>query len=168
MGIGAAAVRELHAAGAHVFFGDVLDQPAEALEKELSSGSTVKYVRCDVRVYADNLRLFKTAYEAFGRIDHAWSNAGIVEQGNIFDPKLDLKSVEQEPTKSLSVLDINLKGPIYFARIASVYLREGGQHGGDKSLTFTSSVGGFREDPGLWVYVPSKHGVLGLMRMLRQ
>ncbi|CAK3808901.1 Hypothetical predicted protein [Lecanosticta acicola] len=167
-GIGAATVRQLHTAGAHVFFGDVQDEAAASLEKELSSGSAVKYIRCDVRVYEDNLRLFKTAYDSFGRIDHAWSNAGITEQGNIFDPELDLESVQQEPTKSMSVLDINLKGPIYFARIASVYLRQGEHQDADKSLTLTSSVGGFREDPGLWVYVPSKHGVLGLMRMLRR
>lgn len=126
----------------------------------------MKFVHCDVSSYQDNLRLFQVAYEAFGTIDHAFSNAGIGEQGNIFDPELDLDSVKEEPTRAMSVVDINLKGPIYFARIASVYLRQGAQTG-DKSLTFTSSVGGFREDPGLWVYVPAKHGVLGLVRVLK-
>lgn len=148
-------------------FGDVLDDQAEALVQELSTGPSVKYVHCDVTSYTDNLRLFDTAYEAFKRVDHAWSNAGITEQGNIIDQNLTLDTVREEPVKSVSVLDINLKGPIYFARIASVYLRQGGEPNDDKSLTFTSSVGGFREDPGLWVYVASKHGVLGLMRVIR-
>lgn len=71
-----------------------------------------------------------------------------MEQGDIFDSALTLESVKEEPKRSLKVLDVNLKGPTYFARIASVYLRQGEQKG-DRSLTFTSSVGGFREDPGL-------------------
>jgi NAD(P)-dependent dehydrogenase (short-subunit alcohol dehydrogenase family) len=66
-----------------------------------------------------------------------------------------------------------LKGPVYFARLASVYLRQSdGKEASavpvDKSLTFTSSVAAFREDPGLYVYVASKHGVMGLMRVLRR
>lgn len=150
-----------------MIFGDVLDEPGRALEVELSSGATVKFVHCDVTSYQDNLRLFQIAFDAFGRVDHAWANAGLGEQGNIFDPDLTLESVKNEPTRSTRVLDVNLKGPISFARIASVYLRQG-DHPGDKSLTFTSSVGGFREDPGLYVYVPAKHGVLGLMRMLKR
>ncbi|KAF7195361.1 Short-chain dehydrogenase/reductase ascJ [Pseudocercospora fuligena] len=167
-GIGSATVRLLHQAGAHVFFGDVLDDEGSKLENELAEPeAVVRYVRCDVTSYEDNLRLFDAAFNAFGRIDHAWSNAGIVEQGDIFDPSLTLNDVKAEPNRSLKVLDVNLKGPIYFARIASVYLRQGDQSG-DRSLLFTSSVGGFREDPGLWVYAPTKHGVLGLMRVVRE
>jgi NAD(P)-dependent dehydrogenase (short-subunit alcohol dehydrogenase family) len=81
--------------------------------------------------------------------------------------------VREEPGKSVKILDVNLKGPVYFARLASVYLRQpgvgenAGAVAGDKSLTFTSSVAAFREDPGLYVYTASKHGVMGLMRVLR-
>lgn len=126
-------------------------------------------------VYADNLALFDAAYSAFGRVDHAISNAGLGEQGNVIDPGLDLESVREEPKDGVRVIDVNLKGPMYFARLASVYLRQsagGGEEAGavpmDKSLTFTSSVAAFREDPGLYVYVASKHGVMGLMRVLRR
>lgn len=167
LGVGAALVRQLHAAGAHVFFGDVLDEPGNALAKELTSdsGSNIKFIHCDVTSYEDNLNLFDTAYKTCGRIDHAVANAGLGEQGNMFSPDLTLDSVREEPKRSMSVVDVNLKGPLYFARLASVYLR---QSQGDKSLTLVSSVAGFREDPGLNVYVPSKHGVLGLMRVLRE
>lgn len=172
LGVGAQIVRQAHAAGAHIFFGDVLDEPGHALAKELSSSSntTAHYQHCDVTSYADTLALFDAAFKAFGRVDHAIANAGIGEQGNIFDEGLTLESVREEPKKGVGVVDINLKGEIYFARIASVYLREDGGEGGaaDKSLTLVSSVAGFREDPGLFVYVPSKHGVLGLMRVLRE
>lgn len=173
LGIGAELVRLLHAAGAHVFFGDVLDEPARALAKELHSPEAfVKYVECNVMVYADNLTLFDAAYNAFGRVDHAISNAGLGEQGNLIDSRLDLESVREEPKDGARVIDVNLKGPVYFARLASVYLRQSkGEEANsvplDKSLTFTSSVAAFREDPGLYVYVASKHGVMGLMRVLR-
>jgi NAD(P)-dependent dehydrogenase (short-subunit alcohol dehydrogenase family) len=127
-----------------------------------------------VTSYADNLALFDAAYQAFGRVDHAISNAGLGEQGNFVSPELTLESVRNEPKSSMSVVDVNLKGPLYFARLASVYLRQSGKGEEanaatvDKSLTFTSSVAAFREDPGLYVYVASKHGVMGLMRVLRR
>ena len=177
LGVGSHLVRLLHSAGAHVFFGDVLSEPGEALASELSSTSSannkVQFVHCDVTSYADNLALFKTAYKTCGRVDHAIANAGLGEQGAYFDPSLTLESVEEEPVKSLKVIDVNLKGVLHFARIASVYLRQPGLEGksataaADKSLTLVSSVAGFREDPGLYVYIASKHGVLGLMRALR-
>lgn len=171
LGVGSNIVRQAHAAGAHVFFGDVLDEAGHELAKELSSSgcTTVRYQHCDVTSYADTLALFEAAHKAFGRIDHAIANAGIGEQGNIFDPELTLESIKEEPKKAMNVVDVNLKGEIYFARIASVYLRQGDAGDiRDKSLTLLSSVAGFREDPGLYVYVPSKHGVLGLMRVLRE
>ena len=173
LGIGASLVRLLHSAGTHVFFGDVLDQPGTALEKELSqSGSnTIKYIHCDATSYEQNLNLFDAAYKACGRVDHAVASAGIGEQGNMFDSDLTLESVREEPKKSMSVVDVNLKGALFFARIASVYLKQQvpeDQNVMDKSLTLVSSVAGFREDPGLFVYVPSKHGIMGLMRVLRE
>lgn len=175
IGIGADLVRLLHIAGAHVFFGDVLDEPARALEKELDLPSAiVKFVHCDVTSHADNLALFDAAYNACGRIDHAISNAGLGEQGNIVDPELTLESVRKDPESSMRVVDVNLNGPLYFARLASVYLRQPAKNEEDrgapvdKSLTFTSSVAAFREDPGLYVYIASKHGVMGLMRSLRK
>ncbi|KAK5735661.1 hypothetical protein LTR17_008012 [Elasticomyces elasticus] len=174
LGVGSCIVRQLHAAGAHVFFGDVLDQPGQALERELSRDEAkVEFVHCDVTLYADNLALFDAAYTACGRIDHAIANAGLGEQGNMFDPNLTLESVREEPKKSMSIVNVNLKGPLYFSRIASAYLKQpdmngkGGTAAADKSLTLVSSVAGFREDPGLYVYIASKHGVLGLMRSLR-
>ncbi|KAK3703926.1 hypothetical protein LTR37_014144 [Vermiconidia calcicola] len=173
LGVGASVVRILHSTGAHVFFGDVLDEPGTALEQELSTNpkTTIKYIHCDVTSYEQNLGLFDAALQAFGRIDHAIANAGIGEQGSMFDPNLTLETVREEPDREMKVVDVNLKGELYFARIASVYMQQGAdnqQSRGDKSLTLVSSVAGFREDPGLNVYVPAKHGVLGLMRVLRE
>ena len=52
----------------------------------------------------------------------------------------------------LTSLDVNLKGVLYFARVAAVYLRQNRQAGEDRSLLLLSSVAGFKESPGLFVY----------------
>lgn len=43
-------------------------------------------------------------------------------------------------------------GTLYFVRIAPVYLKQGWKDGDDKSLILLSSVGGFKETPGMPVY----------------
>jgi NAD(P)-dependent dehydrogenase (short-subunit alcohol dehydrogenase family) len=75
------------------------------------------------------------------------------------------------------VVDINLNGSLYFARLAVAYLKE--KHTFDRSattatsitsskcITLVASVAGFKESPGLFAYSAAKHGVMGLMRALR-
>ena len=162
-GIGAATVRLLHNAGANVVFGDVNDSAAESLVSSLSKPHKIHFVKCDASKYADNVSLFKTAYATFGRIDHAIANAGLGERPGWFDVGMTLSDVEKEP--STAVLEVNLTGVLYFARVACAYLSQGEAR--DRSLTLLSSVAGFEESPGLFVYQASKHGVLGLMRALR-
>lgn len=75
------------------------------------------------------------------------------------------------------MIDINLNGTLYFARLAVAYLKE--KHNFDsqnttaddikssKCITLVASVAGFKESPGLFAYSAAKHGVVGLMRALR-
>ena len=93
-GIGAATVRLLFEAGASVVFGDMDTKNGELLVEDIRS-QEVLFIKTDVSKYEDNLALFKTAYESFGKVDHAMSIAGIVEQGNWFDPALTIESVEK-------------------------------------------------------------------------
>ncbi|KAK5194475.1 hypothetical protein LTR99_002976 [Exophiala xenobiotica] len=170
-GVGEAVVRFLYAAGAHTFFGDIDKQACQelvdGLQAERSSSASLCYVHVDVSKYEDNLALFKLAYEKHGRVDHAFSIAGVTERQNWFEPSLDLKSVEIPP--STAVLDVNLTGLCYFARIATVYLRQGNvDHKQDKSICLLGSIASFKEQAGLFIYQPSKHGVIGLMRSTRK
>lgn len=172
-GIGLEIVRKLYQAGAHIVFGDI-DEAAcktavDQLKSETSSSSDISFLRTDVRKYDDNLALFKSAYEKYGRVDHALAIAGVTEQAgkNWFDPKLDLSSITAAPTTEL--IDINLTGVCYFARIAAVYLRQGNDgRAKDKSICLLGSVASFKEQGGLFVYQPAKHGVLGLVRSTRK
>jgi NAD(P)-dependent dehydrogenase (short-subunit alcohol dehydrogenase family) len=76
----------------------------------------------------------------------------------------------------VDVIDINLIGAVYFARLATAYLKEnhtfdehtnGANIVSPKCITLISSVAGFIEAPGISTYAATKHGVLGLMRALR-
>lgn len=80
--------------GALIVFGD-LDVPAgEKLASNHENGR-IHFLRTDVTKYVDNLELFRLALKTYGRVDHALSIAGIVEQGNILDPALTIDDVEK-------------------------------------------------------------------------
>ncbi|KAJ5704492.1 hypothetical protein N7536_000181 [Penicillium majusculum] len=171
-GIGASLVEYCCQNGAYVCFGDTAvlegDQLAKRLcASSLSSSSQPQTIFCetDVTEYKSIVNLFDTALNAYGHIDHAIAGAGIMEIGNWFDPHLTLEDVREPATTK--VLDVNLVGCLSVTRIASVYLRQNRPKDGDRSITLISSVAGFKESPGLFVYQASKHGVLGLMRALR-
>lgn len=60
----------------------------------------------DVTDYQSVLSLFKTAFSLHGHIDHVIANAGIIEQGNWFDPALTMESIEkvlEYLTKTISI-----------------------------------------------------------------
>lgn len=141
-------------AGAKVVFGDVATKAAEELVNQLhksDSASNISFVPCDVTKYDEIYKLFKTAHDKHGRIDHALSCAGIFEQGAWFDPALTIETVGQGQAPT-AVMDVNFMGSANFSRIAVVFLRNGLQKGENKSLTMLSSVNAFRESPGLYMY----------------
>jgi len=172
-GIGLATVTLLHAHGAKVIHGDWDEKAGHGLNSQLSSTNVSQgqayFLQTDVSSYASLLSLFSYAWDKYGRIDIAISNAGVQESGEWFNRSLNLETVKQEPTTR--TIDVNLKGTLFFSRIASVYLSHSfpssSSPSKDGSLILVSSTAGFKETPGLPIYTASKHGVLGLMRSLR-
>jgi len=220
-GIGAATVGLFAQRGALIVFGDLDATSGEQLARKYGP-KHVQFLKIDVTKYEDNVALFRRALDSYGRVDHAFSIAGIVEQGNIFDPAISLEDVAKVQRRPLhiaskeitrapsgriklittpqppasTVLDVNLLGPLYFARIAAAYLHHNKKPEEDKSIVLLSSVAGFIDSPGLFAYgvrisslcslqperirrhtrllltlaandKVSKHGVLGLLRCLR-
>lgn len=170
-GIGAALTALLHSHGAHVVFGDINVATGKALEESLSptkwvsnsdsktagETATATFVPCDVSEYADVYRLFRTALDKHGVVDHAVSLAGIVDNPahSYFDPSLDVNNVGDHRGDT-STLSVNLLGSCSFARVAIPFLRHGRSDDKedvkDRSLTFLSSVTGFRDAPGMFLY----------------
>ncbi|ETN46265.1 uncharacterized protein HMPREF1541_00449 [Cyphellophora europaea CBS 101466] len=157
-GIGAATVSLLGSYGAKVVFGD-LDEPMTP------SPPNSTFIRTDVRNYADIVKLFKAALDQHGRVDHAISNAAIMERSGWFSPSLGIDGVANMP--DMATEEINLRGSMWFAHVAVQYLAHGAAGDENKSLTLMSSVAGFKETPGLFAYQAAKHGVIGIMRSLR-
>ena len=143
------------------------DINSEAAEKLCKDHQGLSFVKCDVTKYSDIYDLFKSAYDDYGRVDHAISCAGIFESGNWFDPQLTISTVK-DSSGNLKTLDVNVIGTLYFARIAAVFLREGRKGGQDRSLVILSSVNAFRESPGLFIYQTGKHAVHGTLRSSRK
>lgn len=153
-GIGEGFVRLARENGAHVVFGDLNSELGNKVAQE--TGAT--FVKTDASKYKELLGLFEQAYEKHGAIDHAIANAGIYEPKGLFDPLSDLQSLkkvrwnglkllpccclqtDQEPPTS--IIDVNLRGVIFFAHIAAVYLRQGDPSRRNKSLTMVSSTAG--------------------------
>ena len=75
-------------------FGDINVTASDSLISSLNSEHVIA-LETDVSSYEDNLALFHTALKKYRKVDHAISIAGIMEQGNWFDPSLTLQSVEQ-------------------------------------------------------------------------
>lgn len=138
-------------------------------------------MQTDASSYASILNLFKTARERHGGskpIDHAVCNAGVSDVERFFTTDESDAAIEKEP--ATRTLDVNLKGPLFFLRMAAHFLRrregegeikaerEGkgkGEEGArSPSILLVSSNAGFIEFPGTYQYSASKHGVVGLFR----
>lgn len=163
----------LYRYGAHIVFGDIEESACEAAVKQVTStiqsSSSLDFLKIDITKYDEVVELFEYAYKKHGRVDHAFNIAGVTETAgeNWFTPSLDLQSVKAAP--ATTIVDINVTGTLYFVRVAAVYLRQKNEdRSQDKSICLLGSVASFKEQAGLFVYQPTKHGVLGLVRSTRK
>ncbi|KAF2799647.1 NAD(P)-binding protein [Melanomma pulvis-pyrius CBS 109.77] len=176
-GIGEALVNLFYRSGAHVYFSDWDTVKGTKLEGELKSSSSsghgsVRFSQADARDYAAQLAVFDAAYKEHGIVDHAVFTVGISDPpGWMSGNSLNLETVKKLPVPLDDVLDINLKGCLYFSRIAIAYMKEGfvpnidsTGAGTRKSLTLLSSANGFHSAPGLYAYAASKSGIIGMLR----
>lgn len=106
--------------------------------------------------------VFEKTIAKHGRVDIVLANAGIDEIEDTFADVLDDGGRLQPP--KLIVLDVNLLGVIYTTKLALSFFRKLGIQG---SLVITGSAASYLDTPGIPVYNAAKHGVLGLVRSLR-
>jgi len=117
-GVAKQVVSELIKLGHNVVFGD-LDVKNELKEKQLLS------VYTDVTNVNDCERLFKLAYETFGKIDGFFSYAGITPAQSLLECTEEIHN---------NIFDINVKGAIFCSKHAIKYMQEKGG-----SIVFTGS-----------------------------
>lgn len=120
---------------------------------------------CNITNWADQRTGFEKAYAKFGRIDCVFVNAGIAEHGEqFFTDNLDSSGKLAEPDRR--VLNIDMDAASDTTKLAIHYLRKNGDAGGQ--IVLTASLAGYLASAGAPLYSAAKHGVVGLMRALKQ
>ncbi|KIW01497.1 hypothetical protein, variant [Verruconis gallopava] len=152
-GIGQGIVHYLAKAGVKVLIGDI-KEPSEPIEGPI-------FQKTDAGSWISQLQLFKRAEKEFGRIDIVVPNAGFGDRGDFFD-KVDENGDPIEP--EFACLKVTLIGQMYSVKLAMHFMRKQRPQGG--VIVSTVSRSGY-DCQSIPVYAASKHGMIGLMRGLR-
>lgn len=150
-GIGRAACQRLAAEGASVVVVD-RDEASARRTAELieAAGGKAIAVTADISSQADNAAMFDAGEAAFGGVDAAFLNAGILQPYGPFE-KLSVETFDR-------VISVNLRGTFLGVQQAQARLRPGG------ACVVTASGAGVIGFAEAAAYSMSKHGVLGLVR----
>jgi 3alpha(or 20beta)-hydroxysteroid dehydrogenase len=149
-GMGAATVRRLVEAGAHVVITDRLEDLGRALESELGSGT--RFVTHDVSSEASWSDVLETTLREFGHVNILINNAGIWRTS-----PLALQSVDDFD----EILAINLRGAFLGMKCVAQAMSAAG--GG--AIVNISSAAGLVGLEDMIAYGASKWGVRGITRI---
>ncbi len=152
-GIGRATALVLARAGAKVFAAShQAATAAKTADLIRAEGGVAEAMRADVTSETDVKAMMDGVVAAFGRIDGAFNNAGLVMAGLAFQ---DLSEADWD-----RVLNVNLKGVFLCMKHEIIAMRRTG--GG--AIVNNSSTQGMLGTPNAADYCGSKHGVLGATR----
>lgn len=152
-GIGGAAARALHAAGATVAITGTREAPLQALAAEL--GGRVHVLPCDLSQAEAVEALPKRAAEAMGQVDILVNNAGITR---------DQLMMRMSDDDWLQVIEVNLNSVF---RLSRGVLRGMMKARWGRIINITSVVAQ-AGNPGQANYAAAKAGVAGMSRSLAQ
>jgi len=145
-GVGAATARKFADAGANLLLVARGKKNLEAIAEELRSKTRVEIFVTDVSDTEACVDLFKKADFEFGRIDILVNNAAYHKRGLV-------ESVTAEDLGK--IIDVNLKAPIIFSRMALPYLRDRAEG----AIINVGSLAGRAPIPGSAAYSASKSGL---------
>jgi NAD(P)-dependent dehydrogenase (short-subunit alcohol dehydrogenase family) len=152
-GMGLATALGFAEAGAAVVLADINTEPLGAVVDALTSkGHRAISVACDVRDEAQAAAMVGAAATAFGRLDFAYNNAGIL------GPMCDMTEETAEGFDEVNA--VNLRGVWTCMKHELLRMREEGSG----AIVNCSSLGGLVGLPGRAAYHASKHGVIGLTK----
>ena len=151
-GIGRAACLLFAERGAAVVCADIAGEAAaETARQIVSAGGRSSSCTVDVADPASNDALVAAAEAAFGRVDVAFLNAGILRRG----------TVTQTPAAVFDeVMAVNLRGVFLGLQAVAPAIRRAG--GG--AIVVTASSAGLRSDPELAAYSVAKRGAIALVQ----
>ena len=150
-GIGEATAHRLAEEGASVLAVDVHERGEEVAEAISVSGSTAKFVRCDVSVEDEVRSAVQAALDTFGGLSIVVNNAGIMLPKTAEDTTLE----EWDRIQA-----VNLRSVYLFLHAAAPHLRASGSG----SVINVSSMHSAATIESLSAYAASKSGMLGITR----
>ncbi|OZD04661.1 3-oxoacyl-ACP reductase [Rhodococcus sp. 06-235-1A] len=149
-GMGAATARAFAEAGAQVAIVDLDGDAARHLADELNAnGSTAIALQCNVSDEDQVAAAVQATVEAFGTVDMAFNNAGIML------PPVD--SADETADAFDKIVAVNLRGVWASMKHELVQMREQGSG----AIVNCSSLGGLVGGAGRATYHATKHGVIG-------
>jgi len=151
-GIGRAAALAFGRQGAKICIGDVSAGAGETVELIKKEGGEALFVKTDVTQASSVEALVRATVDAFGALDCAFNNSGILP------PTKPL--AETEDSDFDKVIAVDLKGVFLCMKYEIRHMLKAG--GG--AIVNTASVAGVVGDPGMSPYVAAKHGVIGLTK----
>lgn len=156
-GLGEAAARRLHGAGANVVLVDVQQDKGGALAKQL--GAKARYIKADVCSAEQMQAAVSEAATAFGALHFAILCAGIGGARRILSKEgpMPLEQFQR-------IVNVNLIGHFNAARLATeVMQRNTPNADGERGVVvMTASVAGYEGQIGQCSYSASKGGIIGL------
>jgi NAD(P)-dependent dehydrogenase (short-subunit alcohol dehydrogenase family) len=152
-GLGRVTAQAFAREGARVVVTDIDESGGqETLRLLRAAGGEGLFLRSDVSVESDVEAMVAKAVEAYGRLDCAVNNAGVVR----FTP------IVEETTESFDFhVDTNLRGVFYCMKHE---IRQMLKNGGGAIVNQSSVTGSLTGNPGESVYAATKGGVDGLTK----
>jgi len=152
-GFGGIAAGRFAAEGAKLVLCDISADGIAAKAAELKShGAAVEHLAGDVSKEETHVALVAMAMKAYGRLDIALNNAGIVHKSMRL-PDIDAETMRRQ-------FDVNVMGVFLGMKHQIPAMLKGA--GG--AITNTASVAGVLGATGLSAYVAAKHAVVGLTK----
>jgi NAD(P)-dependent dehydrogenase (short-subunit alcohol dehydrogenase family) len=153
-GIGRATAERFASEGARLVVTDIQEAPLSALRDQLrGSGAEVEAVTGDVAKPGDVQRMIQAAVDAYGRLDVAVANAGIIPLGDVF---------EMSPEDWDQVMAIDGRGMFLTCKYAiEAMLKTGGG-----SIVCLSSISGVEGQKRQAAYGPAKFVASGITKHL--
>ena len=154
-GLGRACAECMAAEGAKIVVSDMNAQGGESVVAAIrDAGGEACFIACDVGEKAQVEALIAGAVAAYGRVDSAVANAGIVKFGDFLDlPEEDFDAV----------LRVNLKGVFLTGQAAA---RQMVKQGGGGTIITMSSINSVVAIPNILPYVTAKGGVNQLTKAM--
>ncbi len=147
-GIGRATVEELVGQQAKVIAVDLSDETLGWIDEDEAMAEVIK-IPGSVTEQSTADAMVSAATEAYGRLDAAVLNAGIVGQGDV-----SRSSMEEFDR----MMDVNVRAVALGIKASVAAMEDGG------SVVITGSVSGLRGDSGLFAYNTSKGAVVNMAR----